>query len=86
MARKTIPVADLVDRVNTRLATPDSTLRLADLTPEQAFRLGMASLLDSVLHETGNYKGFGYQVSELVEGQLRPGYDDTRRRYTGGTA
>lgn len=99
MPRKTIDVALLCDWVNTRLACPDSTHHdhLNDLTPQQAFRLGTASLLEQILHASGNYKGFSYLPSEwdkdkpsehIVNGKattyyggLRDGYDETRRSY-----
>ena len=92
--RRTIDVDRIKEWVNTRLATPSSTHSryLDNLTPEQAFRLGIASLLEQVLHHTGNYKGFGYQESEknpeYVDGittpdanWLRDNHDDTRRHY-----
>lgn len=87
--RKTITVAQIKAWVNTRLAGAHSSLYLDGLTPAQAFRLGQASLLEAVLHHTGNYKGFGYQDTEknpeYEDGSgkdwLREGHDDTRRRY-----
>jgi len=51
MSRKTIEVADLLERVNTAL-TNDSFNDTA--------KSGMRSIIESVLHETGNYKGFSY--------------------------
>jgi hypothetical protein len=88
MPRKTIDVAQLIEWVNTRCAAPDSphtlTMEGRELTPEQAFRLGVASLLGQVLHATGNYKGFSYNDSELeTPSKLRDGYDGTRRKYHG---
>lgn len=74
MARKTIPLASIIDQLNTRLATPDSTLHLEGLTPEQAFRLGALSLVESVLFQHGAYKGFQYTDEPK-------GADTTRRRY-----
>lgn len=78
MARKTIDVAEVTRWVNIRLGVPDSTHRLegAELTPEQAFRLGAASLLEQILHATGNYRGFGYH-EPYVKGET----DETRRHY-----
>jgi hypothetical protein len=80
MARKTCDVEKLKAHVNRRLAAEVST-------PDGRWEL--ARLLESVLHETGNYKGFRYQRSEYVEEppfapgttHLRPGYDNTRREY-----
>jgi hypothetical protein len=77
MTRKTIDVDQVRDWTNTRLAAPGSFhTGLADLSPEQAFRLGVASLLEQILHGTGNYAGFGY-TETYVAGQT----DETRRRY-----
>lgn len=93
MARKTYGVKALVERVNTMLATPNSTLWMKapgkdrDLTPEEAFRMGMISVLESVLHETGNYKGFGYQTGVITwDVDVHPPVpvsfsDETRRIY-----
>jgi hypothetical protein len=86
MGRKTVDVSQLVGWVNTRLAVPDSAHRFDGMSPEQAYRAGVASLLEQVLHATGNYRGFGYQQSERVPDSdypLREGYDDTRRVYYG---
>jgi hypothetical protein len=68
MSRKTIEVDVIKDWVNTRLQIPSSTHKLdgESLTPEQAFRLGVSSLMEQILHATGNYKGFNYQASEFV--------------------
>jgi hypothetical protein len=90
MSRKTIEVDVIKDWVNTRLQIPSSTHKLdgESLTPEQAFRLGVSSLMEQILHATGNYKGFNYQASEFVPAEemtsdnvLRPGMDETRRIY-----
>jgi len=81
-ARKTIAVEDVRDMVNRALAFPDTFHRVEGMTPEQAMRIGVASLMEQILHATGNYRGFGYLVSELTEdGTLREGHDDSRRRY-----
>lgn len=71
--RKTVAVADLKDRVNKILAHAPTT---------RQNRIAVASLLEGVLMDTGNYKGFQYLHTELdLNGQLRPKHDDTRRRY-----
>jgi hypothetical protein len=79
MARKTIDVAAVKDRANTMLEVQS--------TPEA--RRAVAVLLESVLHATGNYRGFKYQISEYNTTEefhrsgmvLRENYDDTRRYY-----
>lgn len=90
MPRKTVDVKPILERVNHMLKTPDSTLRLtgkdgADLTPEQAFRLGIASLLETILHESGNYAGYNYQPGlgiTFENGAENPTFvDDSRRFY-----
>lgn len=92
MARKTSTVSNVLNRVNHMLRTPDSSLRLEGLTPEQAFRLGAASLLETILHETGNYRGFNYQSEQFLPAEeqtadqvLKPDHDSTRRFYYGGS-
>ncbi len=89
MARRTIRVADILRWVNISMGRPSSTRRLpAGTTPAQAFRLGQASLLEQILHATGNYAGFGYL--EEVGGEVRwlqgefvhGRTDETRRQYS----
>ena len=83
MARKTIDVATLVNMVNTRLAFEGYSKQRDGESPEQTFRRGVASLLEQVLHATGNYNGFQYvhaggeQVYPFVKGET----DESRRRY-----
>lgn len=81
MSRKTIEVGKVVERANTFLAAPDS-FSIEGLDPHSQ-RLGVAGLLESILHETGNYKGFNYLSSEWdgEKQELRQGYDESRRRY-----
>ena len=81
-ARKAVDVSWLRDKINFGLAYRDRKLP-ADLTPEQAYRRGMASVLELVLHETGNYKGFGYlDIDFTVDPPHIP--DESRRVYYGG--
>lgn len=82
MTRKTVAVADIVTAANTFLAAPD-TFSHPDVSDPKAQRYGVCGLLEHVLHATGNYRGFSYLSTELAApGQLRDGYDDTRRNYT----
>jgi len=67
--RKTIRVSDLTAKINKMIAaTPDN------FTAE---RLALATLLESVLMDTGNYHG--YRHTDGARGTL----DDTRRSYYG---
>ena len=77
MARKTIEVEEVKNRANAFLALDSQ----GDSDP--AFRCGVISMLEVVLFSTENYKGFSYLASEWDEskGELREGYDQTRRRY-----
>lgn len=62
MARKTVDVSKMVDTVNEVLAQ-------SECTPDM--RQGMMNLLENVLHETGNYKGFRYlAINEVPKGEL----------------
>lgn len=87
MGRKTVDIDKLREYANTALSYRSVHSSDSPET-ETAFRLGIASLLERVLHDAGRYKGFGYQDSEYEqpkEGQLardlREGYDDSRRIY-----
>ena len=79
--RQTVPVKFLRDRINTLLQAPSHHRRsLEGLSAEQAYRMGAASVLEAVLHETGNYAGFGYlDVDHTVDPPRIP--DETRRAY-----
>lgn len=89
--RKTVEVAAIAERVNAMLALQDEVITRVlreNNTPEQAFRIGIAHLLEGILHETGNYRGYNYQASEFLpeaerrdDTVLRDGYDETRRIY-----
>ena len=91
MPRKTYAVSDLLARLNRMLTTPESSLYLKcpgkdrEMTPAEAFRMGMISIVESVLHETDNYKGFGYQgdvMREVHDGPFQWEItDETRRVY-----
>lgn len=89
MPRKTVKVSELRDRVNGALLAKDSSLWLRapgkdrELTPAEALRMGMISVLESVLHETGNYRGFGYQEMRRTEDGEYEIADETRRVYYG---
>ncbi len=81
MARKTVPVTRVVHLANKMLENTS--------TVDKQLRLGICALVESVLFETDNYKGFSYLQSEFKpvdeqlqgESPLRENYDDTRRRY-----
>lgn len=85
MPKKTFFVMDLIDAVNT-------ANRQGKQTPEQ--RQGHNSLLEKVLHDTGNYSGFSYLGQSEVPAGEKPGIifdqseardheypDDSRRVY-----
>ena len=86
MARKTIDVETVKLRANRALtdAAPHQNETMG-ATCAQIFRQGIAVVLEDVLHESGNYRGFQYadpngQRNErgfLIEGT----YDDSIRRY-----
>lgn len=62
MPRKTIHVEHLKKHVN-------DNLRLSEASPDN--RQGRISLLEAMLHLTGNYKGFCYlKEDEVPAGQL----------------
>ena len=66
MSRKTINVAKMLYWANFQLARQDE---IAD----QAYKQGICDMIEHILHDTGNYRGFGYHQSE--------GYEPTRDNY-----
>jgi hypothetical protein len=87
MPRKTVNVAHVRERVNYLLAN-NETMTGRTEEEQRAYRLGACSVLELILHNTGNYKGFNYLESEILPPEerkdgnvLRAGYDDTRRVY-----
>lgn len=68
MSRKTIKVETVIDFANHYLATSD------DQCSER--RLGVLMMLDMILHETGNYRGFRHITN--LETDRTPGvrYDE----------
>lgn len=82
MARKTVNVSDLVDMANHTLQ--------CSATDMHELRLGVIGLLENVLHQTGNYKGFQFLDSNGtvdLSGELVSPDDPehSRRRYRGGS-
>ena len=75
MKRKTIRVEDLIDNVN-------CLLDLSTCSPD--VRFGMIAILEQVLHDTGNYKGFN-NIKDGVVCTRHEQPDDSRRYYYGGT-
>lgn len=71
-SRRTADVARILKRVNFILAQPDNPYVNAD------FRRGVASLLESILMDTGNYEGFGY-LQKYDPDSLS--FDETKRVY-----
>jgi len=63
MARKTFDVSEFKDYVNSKLV-------LDYLSDDEKY--GLITALDHILHETGNYKGFGYVYMDDV----RPCFPD----------
>lgn len=63
MTRKTFNVAEFKDYVNSKLV-------LDYLSDDEKY--GLIAALDHILHETGNYKGFGY----VFKDDVRPCFPD----------
>ena len=53
MAKKTHPVADLLAFANYQLARTDAIATVD-------FKCGICAMIERVLHDTGNYEGFGF--------------------------
>jgi hypothetical protein len=73
MTRKTFEVSNVLETVNGYLAAPDST-------PDG--REAVASMLESILFETGNYAGFRYLEQEMHDdGTVKTLGCGSRRKY-----
>jgi len=67
MPRKTIKVGEVLRQVN-------QTLRVTPDSPEWKHRReGLRSLLEHILHDTGNYEGFGFLDAEHLPEGFTPG-------------
>jgi len=75
--RKTIEVAELRETLNKmlenvgKIETHPNLYRNRDengvetpKTPADFYRMGVINVLESVLHATGNYRGFGYDTEK----------------------
>lgn len=73
--RKTVNIDFVKTKVNYFLAESDDT--------QTGERRGAASVLEMILFNTDNYRGFSYLPSEwdAATEKLRDGYDDSRRLY-----
>jgi hypothetical protein len=85
MARKTVDVAKVLRMANHALAIDISSI---GATPEEAFRIGVATILEGVLHESDNYHGYAYlDIRFENDGTSNvDSIDQTRRRYMGQEA
>lgn len=70
--RKTIAIKDLLVRVNNMLANS---------TCSSEVRQGMMGVLESVLHDTGNYKGFRYLAQAEVPAGHLPGIQQGEEKF-----
>lgn len=66
--KKTININDLKDRIN-------NSLKSIDLSLQE--KSSLANLLEAILHETGNYKGFMF----LNHKEGTPTWEDYTRKY-----
>jgi hypothetical protein len=72
MARKTIEVGKILKMANNFLAAKHTT-------PDE--REAVAAVIEAVLMETDNYRGFAYLPKENYAGEVGFEHDGTRRRY-----
>ncbi len=75
--RKTIDVGEVRQRANELLALPNGGAfdGKADWINAD-FRMGVDALIDWILHESGNYRGYNLQSSEWLPEEQR-NYDHT---------
>ena len=72
MARKTIEVGKVLRIANNFLAAKHTT-------PDE--RESVAAVMEAILFETGNYRGFAYLPKEPYADEVGFEHDGTRRRY-----
>jgi hypothetical protein len=87
MGRKTIDVQEMKEYANDLLARRGNTMTKEDVN----IRLGVTLMIERILMDSGNYKGYRYLCSDDLEEGVSPGIiytedsheivDDTRRRY-----
>ena len=76
MARKTIEVSALRESVNRALNDKNALeFQEENFRQPEAYRMGMAAVLEDALIESGQYRGFQY--TDGAQGRD----DNTRRRY-----
>lgn len=83
--RKTVDVQTVKNSVNTALNNWKFQNEFMGAETAQAYRQGICSVLDTVLYETGNYRGFQItdpnakrtEIGYLVDGE----HDDSIRNY-----
>lgn len=85
-ARLTISVHQLLETANTMLAGGHEDKYsdfLGDLTPAQAFRMGLSALLEEALRESNNYAGYNHQegIVDHSDPEKPVILDDSRRVY-----
>jgi hypothetical protein len=73
VARKTVPVEDVKRNANRMLRNSDETVKDG--------RIGVYMLLERVLFDTGNYKGYKYISPNDDASNIAGELDDTRRFY-----
>lgn len=66
MARKTVKVETVVGYVNSMLQHS-----FGSCTTDE--RMGMIDVLEQILHDTGNYKGYRYLTQDEVPAGEKPG-------------
>ena len=84
--RKTTSVRKILDTCNKGLAYDHENMTvLKGKTVEEAYRLGLATVLESILHDSGNYAGYSFldQTMEMVNGvNTVVVKNETRRKYS----
>jgi hypothetical protein len=75
--RQTIRVQQVKEQVNTYLANLPTGKTPEEIEMYKNLRRGASSVIENILHNTGNYMGYGYIDSPYVEGVT----DESRRYY-----
>ena len=88
-AKKSIKITELVESTNHMLANHQDC-NIGGIEYGRSFRLGACSLIEHVLHKTGNYHGYMYLSANDMPINAKPGIirgepneypDESRRLY-----
>ena len=73
MSKKTVPVLEMLEFANESLACKDHSIE---------FKEGICSMIEKILHKSGNYNGFMFLDADAAS----IGYEEVTERYSPNAA